>query len=127
MKHGVALPHLFKNTMKEILSLKYKDIFSIEIWDKEKIKTKNIFKRYEFKIKYPELYKAKLEDVCYRIYKKSKKQKKYIQDRKFLNEVESLLAEEGRKKYLEIGNNTIEKLIEITDNHSPNLKDSQDS
>jgi len=127
MKHGVALPHLFKNTMKEILSLKYKDIFSIEIWDKEKIKTKNIFKRYEFKIKYPELYKAKLEDVCYRIYKKSKKQKKYIQDREFLNEVEYLLAEEGRKKYLEIRKDTIKKLTEISINHSLNTKDSQDS
>jgi RNA polymerase-interacting CarD/CdnL/TRCF family regulator len=113
--------------MKEIISLKYKNLFSIEIWDKEKIKTKNIFKRYELKLKYPEIYKVKLEDVCYRIYKKSKKQKKYIQDREFLNEVEYLLAEEGRKKYLEIGNNTIEKLIEITNNHSPNFKDSKDS
>lgn len=129
MKHGVALPHLYKNTMKEILSLKYKDMFSIQIWDKEKIKTNNIFQRYELKLKYPEIYKVKLEDMCYRIYKKSKKQKKYTQDRKFLNEVEYLLAEEGREKYLEIRKNTMKKLIEVTDNHSPDKdsKDSQDS
>jgi RNA polymerase-interacting CarD/CdnL/TRCF family regulator len=129
MKHGVALPHLYKSTMKEILSLKYKDMFSIQIWDREKIKTKNIFKRYELKLKYPEIYKVKLEDLCYRIYKKSKKQKKYTQDRKFLNEVEYLLAEEGREKYLEIRKNTMKKLIEVTDNHSPDKdsKDSQDS
>jgi hypothetical protein len=128
MKHGVALPHLYKNTMKEIFKIKYKDIFSIEIWDKEK-KTKKFFGRYEIKIKYPELYKVKLEDMCYRIYKKSKKQKKYTQDKKFLNEVEYLLAEEGREKYLEIRKNTMKKLIEITDNHSPDKdsKDSQDS
>jgi RNA polymerase-interacting CarD/CdnL/TRCF family regulator len=125
MKHGVALTHLFKNTMKEIFTIKYKDIFSIEIWDKEKIKTKNIFKRYEFKIKYPELYKVTIEDLCGEIYKKSKKQKKYIQDREFLNEVEYLLAEEGRKKYLEIKKETMKKLIELKDIHSPD-KDSLD-
>lgn len=112
--------------MKEIFTIKYKDIFSIQIWDKEKIKTKNIFKRYEFKIKYPELYKVTIEDLCGKIYKKSKKQKKYIQDREFLNEVEGLLAEEGRKKYLEIKKETMKKLIEIKNNHSPN-KDSKDS
>jgi hypothetical protein len=113
--------------MKEVISIKYKNVFSIEIWDKEKIKTKNIFKRYELKLKYPEIYKVKLEYLCYRIYKKSKKQKKYTQDREFLNEVEYLLAEEGREKYLEIRKNTIKKLIEITDSHSPNFKDSKDS
>jgi len=113
--------------MKEVISIKYKNVFSIEIWDKEKIKTKNIFKRYEIKLKYPELYKVKLEDICYRIYKKSKKQKKYTQDREFLNEVEYLLAEEGREKYLTLKEETLKKLIEITDNHSPNFKYSKDS
>jgi len=126
MKHGVALPHYIKNTMKEIFKIKYKDIFSIEIWDKEK-KTKKLFGRYEIKIKYPELYKVTLEDLCGEIYKNSKKQKKYIQDREFLNEVEYLLAEEGRKKYLEIRKDTIKKLTEISINHSLNTKDSQDS
>jgi len=112
--------------MKEILSLKYKDIFSIEIWDREKIKTKNIFKRYELKLKYPEIYKVKLEDLCYRIYKKSKKQKKYTQDREFLNRVYGLLADEGNEKYQEMRKETTKRLIEIKNNHSPD-KDSKDN
>lgn len=102
--------------MKEIITIQFKDIFLFEIIEKDKEEEKNVkfYQRYKINIWFPRRERNKnLEKICYKIYKKSKKQKKYIMDPNFIREAEFLLSEEKQKEYKKMRQEINQKLIEM--------------
>lgn len=112
--------------MKEILSIKCKDIFLLEILEKDKEeleKNNNIFHRYKINLELPRMKRnRKLEDVCTKIYKRSKKQKPdrklSTTEKEFIDHTYFLLGEQGEEKYLRMVEKVNKKLLKLASGNS---------
>lgn len=103
--------------MKEIIIIQFKDIFLFEIIEKDKEEEKNVkfYQRYKINIWFPRRERNKnLENICYKIYKKSKKQKRqYGLDQNTIKILEEELAIRKENEYKKMRQEINQKLIEM--------------